>query len=144
MGTNYYAGSTDGIHIGKRSAAGLYCWDCGVTLCKGGKDKIHYTSDWYDRCQVCGKEPEQEDLSESSVGRELGFNRSEHHQKTGVRSCSSFTWAVPAIRWKKIVLQTQSKLVVDEYGDKYTIEEFKMILEECPIRYTHSIGEDFS
>ena len=24
------------VHIGKRSAAGPYCWDCGVTLCEGG------------------------------------------------------------------------------------------------------------
>ena len=41
MGTNYYLKGHRGddnpkYHIGKRSAAGLYCWDCHITLCKGG------------------------------------------------------------------------------------------------------------
>ena len=38
MGTNFYIIDKDqeyseGRHIGKRSAAGWYCWDCGTTLC---------------------------------------------------------------------------------------------------------------
>ena len=28
-------------HIGKRSAAGMYCWDCDDTLCPGGKSQVH-------------------------------------------------------------------------------------------------------
>lgn len=49
MGTNYYARGYRRIadmdpqyHIGKRSAAGLYCWDCGKTLCKDGESGIHF------------------------------------------------------------------------------------------------------
>ena len=50
MGTNFYVrklykehSSVDDckIHIGKRCASGWWCWDCGVTLCKGGNSKIH-------------------------------------------------------------------------------------------------------
>lgn len=50
MGTNFYlagwqklADSDDdpAVHVGKRSAAGLYCWDCGVTLCKAGIQGVH-------------------------------------------------------------------------------------------------------
>ena len=43
MGTNFYLGkyvyeTKYENHIGKRSAAGLYCWDCDETLIIGGKD----------------------------------------------------------------------------------------------------------
>lgn len=46
MGTNFYLKGHRGdddpkYHIGKRSAAGLYCWDCRITLCKGGESAIH-------------------------------------------------------------------------------------------------------
>lgn len=35
------------------------------------------------------------------------------------------------------------KIIENEYGDLFTIEEFKQIFEECPIQYTHTIGEYF-
>jgi hypothetical protein len=41
MGTNFY--SRGGRHIGKRSAAGWYCWDCKQTLCANGEQYVHYT-----------------------------------------------------------------------------------------------------
>ena len=148
MGTNFYKLSKtrnqDNMdpkyHIGKRSAAGWYCWDCSITLCKDGPSKIHYSEyDWYDKCPNCGKKPIKENLDEGAVGRELGFNKSEFKRKTGVKSCCSFSWAMPLDGLKKC------KFVKDEYGRKYTIEEFrKMILEECPIIYTNIIGEWFS
>lgn len=151
MGTNFYdekykckhCGQDSALdpqyHIGKRSAAGLYCWDCGITLGKRGEVGVHYSeSGWYDKCQKCGKSPIKESLGEGAAGRELGFNKSSYKKKKGVASCSSFRWAMTKKQYKKI------KKIVDEYGRKYTKKEFEKMLEECPIQYYNMIGEEFS
>ena len=67
MGTNYYVKTDDGeVHIGKRSAAGWYCWDCRQTLCKG---RVHYGDGYFDRCPICGKGLlKLEGLTETAVG----------------------------------------------------------------------------
>lgn len=136
MGTNFYL--TDGKHVGKRSAAGVYCWDCGISLCKDGREHIHeYNSEWYQKCPGCGKKPENETMEESSAGRELGFNSSLPSRKTGIKSCSSFTWAVEP---KSI----KNKKIKDEYGRKYSAKDFEKILEECPIKFSNMIGKFFS
>jgi len=140
VGTNYYytKGKKE-IHIGKRSAAGQYCWDCKKTLCKGGIKDIHTgNSDWYDHCIFCGQYPKKETLENSSVGRELGFNTQEYNKKTGVQSCSSFTWAINPLELRNI------RKIKDEYGRVFTKKQFYEILEECPVQYFHSIGSEFS
>lgn len=139
MGTNFYLkGYTNSddpeCHLGKRRPAGYYCWDCGITLCKGGEDRIHYDDEWYDSCPECGNKPIEENLEESSTGRELGFNKSKPEVKKGVASCSSFTWARKLGKVRKIE---------DEYGRKYTRKEFEQILKECPIQYNHLLGQLF-
>lgn len=152
MGTNFY--TIKGEHIGKRSAAGLYCWDCNVSLCKAGKEHVHespacgirnvqlYIAEseamWHKKCPNCGREPEKEDLDCSSAGRELGSNELLPHRKVGVQSCSSFTWAMRKERALKI------RAVVDEQGKKYNHREFLALLEECPIQFYHSIGVEFT
>lgn len=140
MGCNFYL--PDGTHVGKRSAAGLYCWDCGITLCAGGESRVHYSDsdgDWYDECPRCGAKPEAERLENSSAGRELGFNKQPLGQrKTGVASCSSFTWAIPPYK-----LFTGRGWIADEYERKYTPKQFRAILDECPIQYYDSIGQEF-
>ena len=139
MGTNYYA--TDGTHIGKRSAAGWYCWDCGVTLCGAGEEHIHesaYNHTWYKECPICGKKPPEESLREGAIGRELGFNKKPYERKKGVHSCSSFTWAVDP---RSI---DRKRIIINEYGDRFTLDEFKQILEECPVQFTNLIGKEFS
>lgn len=148
MGTNFYLikhidDDDPEYHVGKRSAAGMYCWNCGRTLCKGGKSRIHCDDEWYDKCPKCGQKPMKEDMSESSAGRELGFNRGKSKKKKGVRSCSSFTWAMNIYR----VTQTcwpRKKVIEDEYGRKYTRKQFNDILKECPVQFYDSIGEHFS
>ncbi len=141
MSTNFYiqghCGDDDPrYHIGLRSAAGLYCWDCGVTLCVGGISNVHsHGSRWYDKCPKCGQAPAKETLLESASGRELGFNSSTPRKKSGVRSCSSFRWARRLGEITKIV---------DEYENEYSRDEFLQILEECPIRFVDSCGERFS
>jgi len=141
MGTNFYRKGYIGndnpdYHIGKRSAAGWYCWDCNVSLCKDGDSAVHTSTrdKWYDKCPICGKGIDKEDLNNSTVGRELGFNKSRPKRKTGVSSCCSFTWARDLGRIRKIQ---------DEYGRHYTKEEFLEVLEECPIEF-YKKGEWFS
>jgi len=150
MGTNFYwiKDSEDPmdprVHIGKRSAAGLYCWDCGVTLCKEGVSAIHSSdSNWYEKCPKCGKEPEKEGWG-NAVGRELGFAKNSPKKKTGVKSCSSFTWAqkIETIQ-KRIQDNLTKKVIKDEYDRTYTGKEFLKILEECPIQFK-AIGAWFS
>lgn len=155
MGTNFYTvrekyyGFNPEIHIGKRSAAGQYCWDCKITLCKLGNEGIHHSGckthkyalcdcNWHNKCPKCGKTPKKEKLEESSAGRELGFNKSKPKEKIGVTSVASFNWAMKPEKIKKL------KYVYDEYGDKFTLKEFKEMLEkECPIQYFGSIGKQF-
>jgi hypothetical protein len=157
MGTNFFVRgwkSTDRMdpkfHIGKRSAAGLWCWDCGVTLNKLGDRGVHHSCQvighdafcncgWYKSCPKCGKKPVNEGLSHSSAGRELGFNHDQPKKKTGVQSCSSFSWCMdPEVFLKKRVT------IWNEYGDNFSRDEFLAILKECPIQSKGSIGQWFS
>ena len=141
MGTNFYF-KTGRKHIGKRSAAGLYCWDCGITLCKQGPKGIHSGhSEWYDKCPECGKEPVKETLTTNSAGRELGFNKAPAEKKRGVATCSSFTWAISRVDLEKKRMDVK---IVNEYGDSYYKYGFMDLLSECPIQFTHMIGQKFS
>jgi hypothetical protein len=136
MGTNFYDASNE--HIGKRSAAGMWCWDCSATLCIGGTSSVHSGhGNWLSACPKCGATKIDETLDDSAVGRELGFNEAPPASKTGVRSCSSFTWAM-----HPSMISGASVFVKDEYGRAYTAEEFKNVLDECPIRF-FAIGQDF-
>ena len=137
MGCNFY--TIKGIHIGKRSASGMYCWDCRLTLCKEGESGIHYgASEWFKSCPKCGMGEIVESFESSSVGRELGFNREKPKEKNGVKSCSSFSWAIEPEKLKPI------RKIKDEYGHKYTKKEFEQVLTECPVRYSTMIGKEFS
>ncbi len=145
MGTNFYVGD---IHIGKRSAAGPYCWECAKTLCVGGEENVHKGhSEWFEQCPVCGQLPitedrmyTTEDLSESAAGRELGFNKTPPHKKHGVKSCASFTWAILP---RKLRQTWRRGEIRDEYDKLYTWDEFQRVLEECPIRFYGMIGQEF-
>lgn len=135
MGTNYYAKNC-AVHIGKRSAAGLYCWDCGQTLCKGGTRHIHGGhSQWYAACPSCGKAPSGD---HNAAYMELGFQKAADTKPTGVSTCSSFSWAIKPGELSKY------RAVWDEYGRRMTRRQFeKMLAANCPIIYTSSIGKDF-
>ncbi len=137
MGTNYYAAGHQNdpeYHIGKRSAAGYYCWDCRQTLCMDGEANVNSCrSRWYDRCPKCGKSCERESLSESALGLEMGLNEFPPGGKAGVRSCSSF-------RWARALNDIQE--IVDEYGTILTRDEFLKMVEECPIHH-NSYGREF-
>ena len=139
MGTNFYFGKREQIHIGERSAAGWYCWDCGMTLCKGGEDGVHYSEyEWHSACPKCGAEP-SEDWENSAAGRELGFNKSAYAPKQGVKSCSSFAWAIDPDEFKA----SKRRAIYDEYGRKFTRAAFGEMLLECPIQHKRFVGREF-
>jgi len=168
MGTNYYIKGYDSPekndngednpewHIGKRSAAGLFCFDCDITLCKSGAKGVHHDEPWYDACPTCGKKYEREGLDKSSAGLELGFNKNPTAIKTGVSTASSFSLAMD---FTQLVAKLQEefgkkgkefdeneKTIVDEYGREYSYTEFLELLKPIPkdLRFRHSIGQHFS
>ena len=136
------------IHIGKRSAAGPYCWDCGVTLCSGGESAIHMsTHDFLDACYKCGlTAAKTSSLSEGPVAVELGFAKPATERPRGVRGCSSFSWAQDPETVLRICRERPDEtLIVDEYERVMTCAEFVTMLDaNCPVRFTHSVGEWFS
>lgn len=136
------------VHIGKRSAAGRYCWDCDVTLQIGGKDEIHMgRAGQLDACPNCGRVVDEHDpFSHGPVAVELGFAEPEHARPTGVGFCSSFSWAQDPERVGTICRQRADEpLIEDEYGRVMTCGEFLVMLEaNCPVQFTHSIGRYFS
>jgi hypothetical protein len=163
MGTNFYVTGTDEkVHIGKRSAAGPYCWDCKRTLCQDGEGSAHATwagyimnenhvydchkTRWFESCPFCGARKKDEDWTTSSAGRELGFNKSKPKKKKGVLSCSSFSWAIAPVSLKDICATHYrgDKPIINEYGDQMTLKEFQQILEECPIQYLNMMDKEFS
>jgi len=141
MGTNFYIHNSDRQHIGKRSASGLYCWDCHQTLCQDGEAGIHTgKSEWYDKCPDCGAKYAPEPLDRSSAGVELGFAK-QHSPHKGVTTVASFTWAIKP----SSVLGIQTAIVVDEYDRHYSNKQFMdMLRDMCPIEFYHSIGTEFS
>ena len=100
------------LHIGKRSAAGLYCHDCGITLNKYGTDYVHDSmyDDWYEVCPICGRE--------------------------GTPICT-FRWTFMKHKWliEKLAHEgCREKCIVDEYGDSYSPIEFLSEVS-TPIEY---------
>lgn len=99
-------------HIGKRSGAGLYCYECGTTLNKFGTDHLHDCeySEWYERCPICGRE--------------------------GSSICT-FRWTFMKHKWliEKLAGEgCRQYLIVDENDEEYTPLEFLQAVE-TPIEY---------
>ena len=158
MGTNFYWQNAEAIgipedtvvqhHIGKRSAAGWYCWDCLVPLVEGGNKNVHSsTARRLDTCPVCSKGKQSHDaLSEGAAAIELGFAKPNTDRSTGVRTCSSFSWAQdPEMVGSFCNRYRDEQIIEDEYGRPMTGREFsEMIASNCPVQFTNSIGRDFS
>jgi hypothetical protein len=137
------------VHIGKRSAAGRYCWDCRTTLHRRGEDAIHFDSggeeSWFSACPECDKPWITPSLTESSAGLELGFARPRTEPPTGVASCSSFSWAQDPDRARAFCkANPEMEAVIDEYGERMTADSFlEMLRGNCPIEYRRMIGQAF-
>jgi hypothetical protein len=135
MGTNFYlAGKHEGAddmdprwHIGKRFAAGLWCWDCGVPVANSRGE-----------CLECGRIFIGEDLLMSAGGRELGFNRSAFtgRKGRGITGCMGFIWCMPP------EIAGALKSVRDEYGRKMSGDQFRRMIKEVRV-HEYSIGREF-
>ena len=135
------------IHIGKRSAAGAYCWDCDITLCKEGNDSVHRAgSMWHNQCPKCGKKPiESADEVALPAKVELGHADARTGRPDGVQCCSSFLWAQEPEDVLLDCARNSSQIIIsDEYGSDYTGREFAdMIFANCPVSL-FAVGEWFS
>ncbi len=140
------------MHIGLRSGAGSYCWDCKMTLCRGGESKIHDGGvPFYDSCPSCGKAKHSVEsvaataddyhYTESGIG-----GRSIFMKNTGVSFACSFTWAKdPKIVHAICGARSDDEIIEDEYGEPYTGKAFlEMLRKMCPINFYDSIGSRFS
>ena len=126
MSTNFY--TEDGRHIGKRSMAGKFCHDCGISACDSaydrmydknlyGLDGVHFSpAKFLYRCPICGK-----DLTESYT--------------------CSFSFAMtPKVLQENL---DSGGAVEDEYRRIYSREQFSEEIKGCGIKYYHSVGVDF-
>lgn len=136
------------IHIGKRSAAGLFCWDCDRTLCPGGKAGIHMGGNhpWPDACPQCGAKNNPEGVAAGPGALELGFAPPRDERPKGVRGTSSFSWAQnPDTVRRACEAHMDESVVIDEYGRALTGREFLLMLRaNCGVEFTDSIGMAFS
>lgn len=143
------------VHIGKRAAAGKFCWDCNITLCIGGNDEVHKgcrkhvgcDCGWYKACPKCKKEFDKEQKDGNNPGMvELGFAKPRNERPTGIKGASSFSFAQDPERVYNICkMFPDEKIIEDEYGRQLTGQEFLNMLDNnCPIRFTDSVGVCFS
>ncbi len=140
-------GDSPDRHIGKRSAAGPFCWDCRVTLTEGGNDFIHKShSRVLEACPRCGKKPAPKTGFNQAAAVELGFADAADRPPIGVGSTSSFSWAMdPAEAHRICAAALDVTIVEDEYGDRLTGRQFLRMLEcQCGVEFTHSVGRHFS
>lgn len=159
-----YSEESPRIHIGKRSAAGLYCWDCGEPLC----EEVSYGGEFYQRsrwseeavhgrnhtpldaCPACSgtyQPPAKGDLSTpgNPAGIELGFAQPLTQRPQGVLGASSFSWAQEPARVLHVCRRwPDAPLVRDGYDDQYTGAEFLDLILLIPMWWTTSIGTAFS
>lgn len=158
MGTNFYWINPNDIevpteffdrwHVGKRSAAGWYCYDCRVPVVRGGDINLVHTSHdvVVDACPKCGQgRPKQDGIPDAALV-ELGFGKPRQARAAkGVSTCSSFSWAQEPTFAQRICEQRADETIIaDEYGRELTGQQFaQMLFANCPIQFTSSIGSDF-
>lgn len=146
MGTNFYWHGHQGdesmwYHIGKRSAAGNYCYDCGSTFNMDGTQLIHFSQQkrlgWSKVCPGCGKSADDGKDHYNPIMIELGFEKPGEKPTSGIAGASSFTWTLMRHLWELERKKDYDRpLVVDEYGTEYTAKEFlEMIRRDCPIQF---------
>lgn len=125
MGMNVYTASKigdcrRGTHIGKRWAAGIWCWDCGRQL------KAH---DGRLDCSRCGKSILVADLKFNPAMRELGFEKAKPMKHRGIDGASGFVWqvGVHGLGLDRAAVKKAlgaAKHVITEYGDRWPISKF--------------------
>lgn len=135
------------VHLGKRSGAGRFCWDCMVTLNKGGNAAIHMgRSDWHPACPKCNKT--EKDNYPTRFDKVVDFEKEvvTDARPKGIAPCCSFSWAQDPDGVLIILKERPNEpLVIDEYDVPYTGMEFGMMLHNsCPVHFVDSVGTRFS
>lgn len=142
MGLNVY--TLDKVHIGKRTADGVWCWNCRVRakIIEDPMDSKKFF--WY--CPKCGQKGCNETLY-SPVARELGFDESNPRKHIGIDGANGFIWQVGEFGLGNTIDEIKKnikkrKYVKTEHGDKWTIEKFQDMLKDVLIEETST--QDFS
>lgn len=153
MSTNFYFRdrgrhyTTSKLFIGKRAAAGLYCWRCCITLCKDGPEQVHFSSNWHKACPKCGDIYQRGAIHDDgdAVGIELGFAKPRFSLPVnGVMGCSSFLWHIPKDNVEEKIRSGHEPIVRDEYGRDMDGDSFLLMIKcNCPIQRTN-IDDDWS
>lgn len=125
----YKLAKDGGEHIGKRWAAGVWCWDCKI---KAERDDIGLF--WF--CSKCRKRCSDKILSFNPAFRELGFDKKKEIKHIGVDGASGFIWHAKNKKdaFKKL---KGVKKVKTEYGKYWSIERFWRMFNDV-------IKEDYS
>jgi len=124
MGCNFY--TMDDVHIGKRSADGVWCYDCIEKAQMIGK------TTW--QCPKCGSTRKNKNMY-NAAWRELGFDNKPPQQRKGVNGAHSFCWQFGYCGLGNTADEILAKLkelkeIKDEYGETYTLKEFLAIFNE--------------
>ena len=148
-------------HIGKRSAAGLYCWDCGTPLARPVQcaPNSFCTSNWVapavhgssasqmTECPRChgAPQPDAQDASAPghAAGLALGWAKPLAERPWGVRSASSFLWAQEPARTIATLRQWPDGVIVSEYEREYSASDFFDMLLLIPMWFTDQVGREF-
>jgi len=130
MGMNIYR--MNGEHIGKRFAAGIWCWDCKVYCESDTKTRTH-------TCPKCGQVLEYGTAQFNPAMRELGFDKSEEKEHTGIDGASGFIWHG---RDREDALRRLGKprKLKTEYGEVWPIKRFWRMFKDV-IQENYEEGE---
>lgn len=137
MSTNIY--TLDGKHIGKRYAAGNWCWDCRVCL-NVDDPSAPFGQRVLDKCPSCGQKRPKHSLYNPAM-RELGFDKSGSHTHRGIDGASGFIWRTHdglgnTIADVKRAL-SRRRFVVTEYEERWPIKQFwNMFNDIIPEQYS--------
>lgn len=120
MGMNIY--TLKGKHIGKRSAAGFWCWDCKIQV--ESKNQFFI-------CPKCGlKVYEQTAIKGFNPAyRELGFTKAVEQRRTGIAGASHFTWHAKD-RSEADKMVERKKFFKTEYGEIWNAKRFQRMFKE--------------
>lgn len=139
-----YVSDWEDKHIGKRYAAGIWCWDCRVPMYDESHPEMvggfpHPKP--LDKCPSCGKS--KEETKYNPAMRELGFDKNKPYKPTGIDGASGFIWNIDnhfgVGTSKEEILDTikDMKWLVDEYGRKMTVKQFhEMMLQVIEEKYS--------
>ena len=137
MGTNFY--TLNGKHIGKRYAAGIWCWDCRrrVSCDRTGQKWI---------CAKCSKHSTAKNLSFNPAYLELGFIKTISKRHHTIDGASGFIWCIGELGLGNTIDGIKQRLkrlkfIKTEYKEKWSIKKFNEMLSKIIIEESEESGE---